>query len=154
MTFEKEEIILNFLDELLLIVPHYGDFNPSEVFLASNLPDKEKASDLSDHIEYFLVDRLKYADGKFNLMLNDKGRTAKEAGGHFKYEDKLRRKARNEEILNWPKKYWGVSAIFAVIAFALPLYLKYCTKKSQPTSQLMPAPKALISDTTMALHHN
>lgn len=60
--------------------------------------------------------------------------------------------ARNKWLEDVPKKYWFFTAIFAIIAFALPLYLQYCNRPSQSKHQSQQIIETPISDTVSAHH--
>jgi predicted transcriptional regulator len=72
----------------------------------------------------------------------------KNEGRHFYYTTSYAKEARKVWLQDVPKKYWLITALFAVITFALPLYLQYCSRLSQSQSQSQPLPKKSISDTT------
>ena len=68
------------------------------------------------------------------------------AGKHFFMTNSYKRKYRNQWWLEAPKRFWWIVALFAIITFALPLYLQYCNKRIQVQNHELPNLKKAESD--------
>ncbi len=59
-------------------------------------------------------------------------------GAHFFQTNKSFKREENWQLFyDVPKKFWFIAALFAVIVFALPLYLQYCKRPIQYQNQSM-----------------
>jgi hypothetical protein len=97
---DKYTLALKYADKMLSIAPPFSPFNTSDIIIKSNWDKDEKNE--SYNIELFIEQillNLKYADrtDNFHIKLNEKGRKAKDLGGHFNYELKEKEKQDLEE---------------------------------------------------------
>ncbi len=117
---------LVYVDKLLPLFPSFSHFNISAIVLDSGWIQQEidEAFKLDTYIQILLIDKLKYADeqnGRFWIALNDIGRAAQKAGGHFKYELKLERIAdRSNKKENFDLELKRLALKYKFVTFGIP----------------------------------
>jgi predicted transcriptional regulator len=117
------------------------------------------ATDISDkynipHFTIITLSKEMELEGMLTLMnIEDAGTSiimATNKGMHFNSTSSYRKQERQKWWEEVPKKYWLVAAAFAVITFALPLYLQYYNTKSRLQNQSAPSQEKPINDSTKA----
>jgi len=126
IAIERFEKALAYVDKLLPLLPTFSHFNISSIILTFGWTQQEidEAYNLDTYIQILLINKLKYADeqnGSFWIQLNDLGRAAQKAGGHFKYELKLEKIAnRNDKKEDFDLEIKRLALKYKFVTFGIP----------------------------------